>query len=36
MSRSQIDELTEMVKKEGAGGLAYIVLDAEAYALPDS
>ncbi|MDR3642128.1 MAG: aspartate--tRNA ligase [Candidatus Doudnabacteria bacterium] len=25
MSRSQIDELTEMVKKEGAGGLAYIV-----------
>ncbi len=27
LSRSQIDELTEMVKKEGAGGLAYIVLD---------
>lgn len=26
LSRSQIDELTEMVKKEGAGGLAYIVL----------
>lgn len=25
LSRSQIDELTEMVKKEGAGGLAYIV-----------
>jgi aspartyl-tRNA synthetase len=27
LSRSQIDELTEMVKKEGAGGLAYIVYD---------
>jgi len=27
LTRSQIDELTEMVKKEGAGGLAYIVLD---------
>ena len=27
LSRSQIDELTEMVKKEGAGGLAYIVVD---------
>lgn len=27
LSRSQIDELTEMVKKEGAGGLAYIVWD---------
>ncbi len=26
LSRSQIDELTEIVKKEGAGGLAYIVL----------
>jgi len=26
LSRSQIDELTEMVKKEGAGGLAYIIL----------
>jgi len=26
LSRSQIDELTEMVKKEGAGGLAYITL----------
>jgi len=26
LTRSQIDELTEMVKKEGAGGLAYIVL----------
>lgn len=27
LTRSQVDELTEMVKKEGAGGLAYIVLD---------
>ena len=27
LTRSQIDELTEMVKKEGAGGLAYIVYD---------
>lgn len=27
LSRSQIDELTNMVKKEGAGGLAYIVMD---------
>ncbi len=27
LTRSQIDELTEFVKKEGAGGLAYIVLD---------
>jgi len=27
LTRSQIDELTEMVKKEGAGGLAYIVWD---------
>ncbi len=26
LTRSQIDELTEMVKKEGAGGLAYVVL----------
>lgn len=26
LTRSQIDELTEIVKKEGAGGLAYIVL----------
>lgn len=26
LTRSQIDELTEMVKKEGAGGLAYIVV----------
>lgn len=30
LSRSQIDELTEMVKKEGAGGLAYIICDAAA------
>ncbi|MBL8030294.1 MAG: aspartate--tRNA ligase [Candidatus Doudnabacteria bacterium] len=29
LSRSQIDELTEMVKKEGAGGLAYIVYDTD-------
>lgn len=28
LTRSQINELTEMVKKEGAGGLAYIVYDA--------
>jgi len=27
LTRSQIDELTEMVKKEGVGGLAYIVVD---------
>ncbi len=27
LTRSQIDTLTEFVKKEGAGGLAYIVLD---------
>lgn len=26
LTRSQIDELTEMVKKDGAGGLAYIIL----------
>ncbi len=26
VSRSQIDELTDMVRKEGAGGLAYIML----------
>ncbi len=26
LTRSQIDELTEMVKKDGAGGLAYITL----------
>ncbi len=29
LTRSQIDELTEMVKKEGAGGLAYIVVEKE-------
>lgn len=29
LTRSQIDELTEFVKKEGAGGLAYIVYDGE-------
>ncbi len=29
LSRSQIDELTELVKKEGAGGLAYIVYDSD-------
>ncbi len=29
LTRSQIDELTEMVKKEGAGGLAYIVVDSK-------
>lgn len=27
LTRSQIDALTEMVRKEGAGGLAYIVLE---------
>ncbi len=27
LTRSQIDELTEMVKKEGAGGLAYIIAE---------
>jgi len=27
MTRSQIDELTELVKKDGAGGLAYIILE---------
>ncbi len=27
LTRSQIDTLTEMVKREGAGGLAYIVLE---------
>ena len=27
MTRNQIDELTEFVKKEGAGGLAYIMLE---------
>ena len=34
LTRSQIDELTEMVKKEGAGGLAYIVLDADGMKSP--
>ncbi len=29
LSRSQIDQLTEFVKTEGAGGLAYIVCDKE-------
>jgi aspartyl-tRNA synthetase len=29
LTRSQIDELTEFVKKEGAGGLAYIVFEAD-------
>ncbi len=27
LTRSQIDELTELVKREGAGGLAYIILE---------
>jgi aspartyl-tRNA synthetase len=30
LTRSQIDELTELVKKEGAGGLAYIVYEESA------
>jgi len=34
LTRSQIDELTEMVKKEGAGGLAYIVLGADGMKSP--
>lgn len=34
LTRSQIDELTEFVKKEGAGGLAYIVLDADGMKSP--
>jgi aspartyl-tRNA synthetase len=34
LTRSQIDELTEMVKKEGAGGLAYIILDADGLKSP--
>jgi aspartyl-tRNA synthetase len=34
LTRSQIDELTELVKKEGAGGLAYIVLDADGMKSP--
>lgn len=34
LTRSQIDELTEMVKKEGAGGLAYIVLENNEFKSP--
>src|SRR6266704_262375 len=34
LTRSQIDELTEFVKKEGAGGLAYIVLDEDGIKSP--
>ncbi len=34
LTRSQIDDLTEMVKKEGAGGLAYIVLDPDGVKSP--
>lgn len=34
LTRSQIDELTEMVKKDGAGGLAYIVLDPDGIKSP--
>ncbi|MBI3231481.1 MAG: aspartate--tRNA ligase [Candidatus Doudnabacteria bacterium] len=34
LTRSQIDELTEFVKKEGAGGLAYILLDADGMKSP--
>ncbi len=34
LTRSQIDDLTEMVKKEGAGGLAYIVLDPDGIKSP--
>jgi aspartyl-tRNA synthetase len=34
LTRSQIDELTEMVKKEGAGGLAYIVLENDGFKSP--
>lgn len=34
LTRSQIDELTEMVKREGAGGLAYIVLDPDGIKSP--
>lgn len=34
LTRSQIDELTEFVKKEGAGGLAYIVLDQDGMKSP--
>lgn len=34
LTRSQIDELTEMVKKDGAGGLAYIVKENGEYKSP--
>jgi aspartyl-tRNA synthetase len=34
LTRSQIDELTEFAKKEGAGGLAYIVLDPDGLKSP--
>ncbi|MCL5774902.1 MAG: aspartate--tRNA ligase, partial [Patescibacteria group bacterium] len=34
LTRSQIDELTELVKKEGAGGLAYIVMAEEGVKSP--
>ncbi len=34
LTRSQIDELTEMVKKDGAGGLAYIIKENGEYKSP--
>lgn len=34
LTRKQIDELTEMAKKEGAGGLAYIVLEESGHKSP--
>lgn len=34
LTRSQIDELTEMVKKEGAGGLAYIIVEQDGMKSP--
>src|SRR5581483_5140570 len=34
LTRSQIDELTEFVKKEGAGGLAYIMMDGDGMKSP--
>jgi len=34
LTRSQIDELTESAKKEGAGGLAYIINDADGMKSP--
>jgi len=34
LTRSQIDELTEMAKKDGAGGLAYIINDADGMKSP--